>query len=149
MTDKLNIVDFISSHAHHMVSNIMNHPMNIWDKKYLDQLDGLEVKTMSFTALKHNEIVCSGGIIPMWDGVFEGWVMASDLVWQNRIGSAKAIKKGMEQLIQDNKVVRLQTAIKKDFILGQRFGEWLGMKREGLMKKFQNNEDYYRYARIE
>jgi hypothetical protein len=103
---------------------------------------------MSFTALKNNEIVCAGGVIPIWDNVFEGWVMATNLVWQYRIGSAKLIKQGMDELVKKNKIIRLQTAVKKDFFLGQRFAEWLGMKKEGVMKKYQNNEDYIRYARV-
>jgi len=75
--------------------------------------------------------------------------MASHLIWQNQFGGARIIKKGMEVLIKEYKVTRLQTAIKKDFILGQRFGKWLGMTNEGLMRKYQNNEDYYRFARVQ
>ena len=51
-------------------------------------------------------------------------------------------------MIDNYKVVRLQTAVKKDFELGKKFAVWLGMKEEGLMKKYQNNEDYIRFARV-
>ena len=74
--------------------------------------------------------------------------MASNDVWQNKISSARVIKKGLEVLIDNYKVVRLQTAVKKDFELGKKFAVWLGMKEEGLMKKYQNNEDYIRFARV-
>ena len=148
MTDNLQLINFKSEHAHRMVNSIMNDPHTEWDSKYQDQLNGLEVPNMSFTALKNNEIVCAGGVIPIWDNVFEGWVMATNLVWQYRIGSAKLIKQGMDELVKKNKIIRLQTAVKKDFFLGQRFAEWLGMKKEGVMKKYQNNEDYIRYARV-
>ena len=74
--------------------------------------------------------------------------MATHLIWKNRIGAAKVIKAGMENLIRKNKNIRLQTAVKKEFPLGHRFAEWLGMQNEGLMKKYQNNEDYIRYARV-
>ena len=131
-----------------MVNALMNDPMVQLDDKYHEQLDGLEVPGMSFTAVKDNKIICSGGVIPVWDKVFEGWVMGSHLIWQNRISAAKIIKKGMEFLIQENNIVRLQTAVKKDFILGHRFAQWLGMEEEGIMKKYQNNEDYIRFARI-
>ena len=131
-----------------MVNALMNDPMVQLDEKYHEQLDGLEVPGMSFTAVKDNKIICSGGVIPVWDKVFEGWVMGSHLIWQNRISAAKIIKKGMEFLIQENNIVRLQTAVKKDFYLGHRFAQWLGMEKEGIMKKYQNNEDYIRFARI-
>ena len=131
-----------------MVNALMNDPMVQLDEKYHEQLNELEVPGMSFTAIKDNKIICSGGVIPVWDQVFEGWVMGSHLIWQNRISAAKIIKKGMEFLIQQNNIVRLQTAVKKDFYLGHRFAQWLGMEKEGIMKKYQNNEDYIRFARI-
>lgn len=144
----LDLIEFKKDHAHLMVNALMNDPMVQLDDKYHEQLDGLEVPGMSFTAVKDNKIICSGGVIPVWDKVFEGWVMGSHLIWQNRISAAKIIKKGMEFLIQENNIVRLQTAVKKDFYLGHRFAQWLGMEKEGIMKKYQNNEDYIRFARI-
>ena len=74
--------------------------------------------------------------------------MGTELIWQHQFSSAKIIKIGMQKLIEHNNIVRLQTAVKKDFILGHRFAEWLGMKQEGLMTKYQNNEDYIRFARV-
>tara|TARA_B100000029_G_scaffold340658_1_gene332929 strand:- start:2070 stop:2519 length:450 start_codon:yes stop_codon:yes gene_type:complete len=144
----LDLIEFKKDHAHLMVNALMNDPMVQLDEKYHEQLNELEVPGMSFTAIKDNKIICSGGVIPVWDQVFEGWVMGSHLIWKNRISAAKIIKKSMEFLIQQNNIVRLQTAVKKDFYLGHRFAEWLGMEKEGIMKKYQNNEDYYRYARI-
>jgi len=144
----IKIIPFINDHAHMMINEIMNDPLMQLDKKLHEQLNNLEVPKMCFSAVKDNNIICSGGVIPMWEGVFEGWVMGSNKIWHNRIASAKLILLGMNKLIRDNNINRLQTAVKKDFLLGQRFAEWLGLKNEGLMKKYQNNEDYYRYARI-
>ena len=144
----LELVKFKKEHAHQMVNSLMNDPLTEIDKKYHERLNGLEVPDMSFTATYDNLIVCAGGVIPVWDKVFEGWVMGSHLIWKHRLGAAKIIKKGMEVLIQEYKIIRLQTAVKKDFILGHRFAQWLGMEEEGIMKKYQNNEDYIRYARV-
>jgi hypothetical protein len=74
--------------------------------------------------------------------------MGSHLIWQHRIGAAKIIRKVMNVLIKEYNITRLQTAVKKDFLLGHRFAQWLGMKEEGLMIKYQNNEDYIRFARV-
>ena len=144
----IKLIDFKSDHAQQLVTSIMNDPQTSIDKKYHELLDGLEVQNMSFTATHNDKIICAGGIIPIWDGVFEGWVMGSDLIWKFRIASAKIIKQRMEELIVKNKVQRLQTAVKKDFILGHRFAKWLGLQEEGLMRKYQNNEDYIRLATI-
>ena len=69
------IIDFKSSHAKQLAGTIMNDPKVNIDKKFHKWLDGLEVPDMSFTATKDDHIICSGGVIPIWDNVFEGWVM--------------------------------------------------------------------------
>jgi|TARA_R100001460_G_scaffold10632_2_gene25094 hypothetical protein len=144
----MELIQFRSAHAQSMVNSIMNDKLTQVDESYHELLNNLEVEDMSFTAVKDDKFICSGGIIPVWDNVYEGWVMASNDVWQNKISSARVIKKGLEVLIDNYKVVRLQTAVKKDFELGKKFAVWLGMKEEGLMKKYQNNEDYIRFARV-
>ncbi|QDP53082.1 MAG: hypothetical protein Unbinned2350contig1001_7 [Prokaryotic dsDNA virus sp.] len=143
----IKLIDFKSDHAQRMVWSLNSSEVEI-DEKYHKLLDTLEVPNMSFTATHDNKIICAGGIIPIWDNVYEGWVMGSHLIWNFRIVSAKVIKKGMEDLILKNNVKRLQTAVKKDFTLGHRFAKWLGMEEEGLMRKYQNNEDYIRFARV-
>ena len=148
MMARLQLIDFKADHAHIMVNGLMNDPLLQIDEKLHNQLNGLEVADMSFTAIHDNNIICAAGVIPIWEGVFEGWIMGTELIWQHQFSSAKIIKIEMQRLIKYNKIIRLQTPVKKDFILGHRFAEWLGMKQEGLMTKYQNNEDYYRYARI-
>ena len=144
----MNLIQFRSTHAQVMAYSVMNDKHTQVDKNYLDLLNNLEVEDMSFTAVKDDKFICSGGIIPIWDNVYEGWVMASSHVWNNKISAARTIKKGMEVLLKNYKVVRLQTAVKKDFDLGHKFAKWLGLEEEGMMAKYQNNEDYIRYARV-
>ena len=144
----IKLIDFKREHAHQMATSIMNTPQTSIDEKYHELLNGLEVPNLSFTAIHNDKIICAGGMIPVWDNVFEGWVMGSDLIWKFRIASAKIIKKNMEELIVKNNVQRLQTAVKKDFSIGHRFAKWCGLKEEGLMRKYQNNEDYIRFARV-
>ena len=143
------LIAFKKSHAHSMVKGIMNSSHTQVDESLRPMLDGLEVKDMSFTAIDDDKnIICSGGIIPLWKGVYEGWVMASELSFKYPITSAKLIKQGLSVFIHKYNVVRLQTAVKKDFVVGKRFAEWMGMTLEGEMPKYQNEQDYLRYARI-
>ena len=143
----IKLINFKSDHAQRMVWSLNSSEVEI-DEKYHKLLDTLEVPDQAITATHDNKIICAGGIIPIWDNVYEGWMMGSSLIWNFRIVSAKIIKKEMEGLILKNNVKRLQTAVKKDFLLGHRFAKWLGMEEEGLMRKYQNNEDYIRFARV-
>ena len=98
----IKLIDFKREHAHQMATSIMNTPQTSIDEKYHELLNGLEVPNLSFTAIHNDKIVCAGGMIPVWDNVFEGWVMGSDLIWKFRIASAKMIKQHMEELIIKN-----------------------------------------------
>ena len=104
---------------------------------------------LSFTLLHNNNPLCSGGIIPLWDGVAEGWVMASKGVHDYKIKAASAVKRRLDYLCKNNEVWRLQTAVKEEFTTGVRFAEWLGLKNEGLMTMYgPDKTNYYRMAKI-
>ena len=45
-------------------------------------------------------------------------------------------------------VHRLQTTVKADYEIGHKFAQWLGLEKEGLMKKYLDDNDYYLYSRI-
>jgi hypothetical protein len=85
----------------------------------------------------------------VWGQVAEGWVIATEDMWNYPLSVAKVIKKDFARIAKENNIVRVQTAIRKDFKQGQRFAEWLGLENEGLMRKFGfDGTDQYRYARI-
>ena len=148
MKGNLNIIPFKTEHGLTMTRGIMNDPAVKIDKAWESHLHNLEQPGQAFTAVYNNQYIVSGGICHMWDKVYEGWVLASDKIWDHPRAAARAVKKGLEQLIAKNKVVRLQTAVKKDFELGHRFAKWLGLENEGTMKKYISNNDHIRYARI-
>jgi len=111
--------------------------------------NNLEYENLSFTAITDNSFICSGGIVPMWQGVFEGWVIGSNKIWDHPVLAARTIKKGLNQLYLDNNITRLQTAVRADFPMGMKFAKWLGFKNEGLMKKYDmEGKDFYRFARV-
>jgi len=148
MKGNLSIIPFKKEHGLIMSNGIMNDPHVQLDKELEKHMDTLEQPNQSFTAIYDGECIISGGICEIWEGVYEGWVMASNKVWDHPIGAARAVKNGLEQLIEKNKVVRLQTAVKKDFELGHKFAKWLGLQEEGVMRKYVKNQDHVRYARI-
>ena len=73
---------------------------------------------------------------PLWDGVAEGWVIASKRIYDHKIKSAIVNQKRLDLLCTNNKIWRVQTSVKEDFTTGIRFAEWLGLKKEGLMLKY-------------
>ena len=62
-----------------------------------------------------NNIVLCGGITPIWDGVAEGWVIASKRIYDHKIKSVSAIKKRLDLLCTNNNIWRVQTSVKEEF----------------------------------
>ena len=145
----LKLIPFEAMHAQVLVHGLMNNNILKLAEKHRHLLNDLEVKNKSFTAITDEGIVCSGGIVPVWEGVYEGWVMGSQLINKYKLSSARLIKWGLDKVIIENKMNRLQTAVLKDYAVGHQFAKWLGLENEGLMKQYGvDKKDYYRYARI-
>tara|TARA_B110000503_G_scaffold114183_1_gene171556 strand:- start:84 stop:530 length:447 start_codon:yes stop_codon:yes gene_type:complete len=145
----ITIVPFEQDHADYILSQQLNANelyLKPEHKKYAKFVENIG---MSFTGLANGKPIAAGGIYILWDGVAEGWVMATSEIWQHKIYFALQFKKRTEILLKSTKIKRLQTSVKADFDLGQKFAEFLGLEKEGLMKNYgPDGADYYRYARI-
>jgi hypothetical protein len=108
----------------------------------------MAIPGLSFTLFLDQNPIVSGGIVPMWEGVAEGWVLSSKHIYNYKIKAASLIKKRLDYLCTNNKIIRLQTAVKEEFLTGVRFAEWLGLQKEGLMKYYGLDQtNYWRMAK--
>jgi len=103
---------------------------------------------IAYTIEAPEGLVASGGVIPLWKGVGEGWVVTSNLVETYPILFAKTTWRKLYEILNSNGIERIQTTIHKDHIVSQKWAERMGFKNEGLMRKFLGGEDYYRYALV-
>jgi len=105
-------------------------------------------KGIAYTIETPEGLVASGGVLPLWKGVGEAWVVTSELVETYPVLFAKTVWRKLYEIINTNGIERVQTTIHKDHVVSQRWAERMGFKSEGLMKKYLGGEDYYRYALI-
>lgn len=135
------------------VKEILKYGMNddrieLDAKSFEDKID-FTVPAMAFTLLANDLPVVSGGVMPLWNGVAEGWVISSRRIFDFSLSAAKAIKKRTDYICTNNNIWRLQTAVRADYDTGLRFASWLGLQKEGLMKKYgPDGSNYYRMAKI-
>ena len=145
----IEIVPFENKHAEEILKSGLNSEaleLRPEHKKYAYYLKEVG---MSFTGLVNNKPIAAGGVFPLWDGVAEGWVLATKDIFNYPIFCAKHIKKRTEIIIKTNHIKRLQTSVKADCEVALRFASWLGLKPEGLMKGYgPDGSDFIRYARI-
>ena len=152
MDNILHIVPYTAQHGQFILSQQMNHIVLEADKHYIN-VDGnaknLEQNNLAFTGVVNNNPIFAAGMKMIWGQVAEGWVIATSDMWKYPLGVAKAIKKDFAKVAKENNITRVQSAIRKDFKEGQRFAEWLGLEREGLMRKWGfDGSDQYMYARL-
>lgn len=106
----------------------------------------------AFTALFEGNIVGVGGMIILWDGVGEMWLMlTADCKREGAFGmiAFEAIKKKVDELIKEYKMKRVQCTVRIDFPKAKRMVEALGFRQEGIMLRYcPDGCDVWRYARI-
>ena len=142
------IIPYLKEHGDEIYAFGMNDKLMEIDASFTENRLDTAIIGLSYTLLADNNIILAGGIIPIWDGVAEGWVMSSKRVFDHKIRAASAVKKRLDYLCINNKIRRLQTAVKEEFLTGVRFAEWLGLQKEGLMKYYGLDQtNYWRMAK--
>ena len=149
MTDNFEIVPYNTQHGDEMIEFGLNDKLMDIDASFKENRIDFAMAGLAFTLLDNNVPICSGGIIPTWLGNAQGWVISSKRIFKNKIRAARLIRERTDLLCANNKIWRLQTAVKADFKIGIRFAEFLGFNKEGLMVGYgPDKTDYYLMARI-
>ena len=141
---------FKKSDADKIVSFGMNHKLMEIDAGFEEnRICNYSQPGNAYTMWIDNKPVFSFGMVILWKGVAEGWVMASQNIFDVKFLAAKTITSMMINHCKKNKIKRLQTSVKAEFKEGVRFATWLGMEIEGLKKNYgPDGSDYYQLARI-
>ena len=149
MTDNFKIVPYETQHGDEMIEFGLNDKLMDIDASFKENRIDFAMAGLAFTLLDNNVPICSGGIIPTWLGNAQGWVISSKRIFRNKVKASRLIKQRTDLLCANNKIWRLQTAVKADFKIGIRFAEFLGFNKEGLMVGYgPDKTDYYLMARI-
>ena len=144
----IKIVPFSFEHAKYIAYNEMNAEIVNVKERYMSNLEQLVKPETSWTGMIYDKIIASGGMVQLWDNVYEGWIMATADIKKHPISTARIIKKIFAEVMEKHDVHRLQTTVKADYEIGHKFAKWLGLEKEGLMKKYLDDNDYYLYSRI-
>jgi RimJ/RimL family protein N-acetyltransferase len=101
-----------------------------------------------FSAVEDGVIVGAGGLIIMWPGVGEGWLMANkDAALRHKRYAYEVVIKHIIKLACDLDLRRIQAHVDVNVPAAVKFAEQLGFQREGLMRKYgEDGSDHYLYA---
>ena len=149
MTDNYRIVPYNTQHGDEMIEFGLNDKLMDIDASFKENRIDFAMAGLAFTLLDNNVPICSGGIVPTWLGNAQGWGISSKRIFRNKVKASRLIKQRTDLLCANNKIWRLQTAVKADFKIGIRFAQFLGFNKEGLMVGYgPDKTDYYLMARI-
>ena len=131
------------------IEYVKANPLEDTVKSYPDM--PIDPKT-SYTALWDGKIVGVGGISMMWAGVGELWMILSKdskLDGAHGIVAFDAIRKKIDEIIEENSIVRAQATARLDFPKGIKMLMALGFEKEGLLRKYTPDRcDVYRFSRV-
>ena len=145
----ISIVPFENEHAEKILDQGLNSDLLELKPEHRKYAYFLKEIGMSFTGLVNNRPIAAGGVFHLWDGVAEGWVLATKDIYKYPVFCAKHIKQRTEIILKANKIKRIQTSVKADCDVALRFAKWLGFKKEGLMESYgPDGSDFVRFARI-
>ena len=85
MTDNFEIVPYQVQHGDDMIEFGLNDKLMDWDANFTENRIDFALAGLSFTLLHNNFPVCSGGIVPLWTGVAEGWVISSKRIFKTEL----------------------------------------------------------------
>ena len=143
------IVPFENQHAEQILNQGLNSDLLELKPEHRKYAYFLKEVGMSFTGLVNNKPIAAGGVFYLWDGVAEGWVLATKEIYKYPIFCANHIKRRTEIIIKANNIKRLQTSVKADCDVAVRFAKWMGLKEEGLMKSYgPDGSDFIRFAKV-
>ena len=112
-----------------------------------DYIDCMAAPGHGFSLVTNGHLIFSAGVYPVWNGLGEAWVIPRDLVKPYRKQVVKYVRNYLRALIDENGYRRVQSTVRADFDVGQRFMEFLGFKKEAFLESYgPDGADHILYA---
>ncbi len=117
--------------AHLDLMDIRKHELEkiLCDKNYKEKIEIITSMGTSVTVIYDNIILCALGIVNIYKGVCEIWMLPCNSILQHKLRFAKITKNLLDQLWEMGYYHRIQvTALADDF--HNRYFSWLGFDLE-------------------
>jgi hypothetical protein len=96
-----------------------------------------------------DELTGIGGVIPLWPGVGEMWLLITEQGKKSPVSLLKDSKWFIEYLLEKEGYHRLQCSIVCEFVSAHRFISACGFVPEGIMADYGPNKEHFtRYVRF-
>jgi len=94
--------------------------------------------------------VAAAGVVPMWAGVGQGWLLVAADASVPAVGLVRAFRYGLADIVAQGGFWRVQADVRTDFPLGQRLLRMLGFAHEGPLRAYgPDGADFVRLAYVD
>lgn len=149
MQKEYEIVPFTVEACRQLLKDLPTFVIDAEPENYVKAIS--QFPNTAFCAIRHDGAVLgAGGIMPIWKGVGEGWVLVPPSTNASYgLGLHKTAVSLLSRIVEEYKLHRVQTAVKYDFITGHRWAKRLGFVNEGPLYRYgPDQHTYYRYAKL-
>lgn len=102
----------------------------------------------AFTLLEGGEPAACGGLALQPGATADAWMLSGPLIERRPLGSARAVRRGLEAVERECGVSRIQTTSPRRGGASRAWFAFLGFRLEGILRRLVHDEDYYLYARV-
>lgn len=114
--------------------------------EYLQSLKKYGVAYSGFT--KDGVCVGAAGVRQINLKTFEGWAILSEDSHKNIKSIIRAVDLFIQNYFQFDVADRFQATVRLSYEKGHRFAKLLKFEPEGILKNYEDNEDFMMYARV-
>ena len=132
--------------AEHAVAILAQHDD---PERWEEQAQIIEETGSALTVFIDNQPAMCVGIIDIWDGLGEVWIVVSNAIESRPVSVARGMRELLDGYFEQGGDRRIQSNVRADWATARRFAKFVGMKEEGLMPSFgPEGADYVRYAKV-
>ena len=145
----MHLVPFVREHLVDLAEDDEGNPGRQLVGDWKSMVDRSIAPELSWSGIHNGHLVGCGGIIPIWDGVAECWLVGGWRLGTHRLSAVRALTATLARQVKEQQLRRLQAVVRADWDEAVRFVEFLRFQREGLLRGFgPDGSDHYVYARI-
>lgn len=116
---------------------------------YRDKLRAVELTKWAHTAVVTGDVVCCFGVIELWPGLGEAWMLTSDKIKRYPISLTRGAQRYFSAAANGLQLRRLQITTNVNDELAVRWANRLNFTQEGLLRSYgPDGSDHFMYSRI-
>ena len=145
----MHLVPFVREHLVDLAEDDEGNPGRQLVGAWKSMVDRSIAPALAWSGIHNGHLVGCGGIIPIWDGVAECWLVGGWRLGTHRLSAVRALTATLARQVKEQQLRRLQAVVRADWDEAVRFVEFLRFQREGLLRGYgPDGSDHYVYARI-